>query len=67
MLVPGAGVEPARLIQPLDFKSNASTNSAIRAKVRSAGEGDRTPDYSLEGSYFTTKLLPLGYFLNNFF
>ena len=33
-LVPGAGVEPARLIQARDFKSLASTNSATRAWVR---------------------------------
>ena len=33
LLVPGAGVEPARLIQARDFKSLASTNSATRAWV----------------------------------
>ena len=32
-MVPGAGVEPARLIQARDFKSLASTNSATRARV----------------------------------
>ena len=32
-VVPGAGVEPARLLQALDFESSASTNSAIRAWV----------------------------------
>ncbi len=31
VLVPGAGVEPARLIQTQDFKSRASTNSATPA------------------------------------
>ena len=30
-LVPGAGIEPARLIQPRDFKSRASASSATRA------------------------------------
>ena len=30
--VPGAGLEPARLIQPTDFKSVVSTNSTTRAR-----------------------------------
>ena len=30
-MVPRAGVEPARYYLPLDFKSNASTNSATQA------------------------------------
>ena len=30
-MVPGAGVEPARIIHPRDFKSLASTNFATRA------------------------------------
>ncbi|GEM_PF-3060487 len=33
LLVPGAGIEPARPQWPLDFKSSASTNSAIWASV----------------------------------
>jgi hypothetical protein len=31
VLVPGAGIEPARLYEPRDFKSLASTISATRA------------------------------------
>ncbi len=31
--VPGAGLEPARLIQPTDFKSVMSTNSITRAII----------------------------------
>ena len=31
MMVPGAGIEPARCITPRDFKSLASTCSATRA------------------------------------
>ncbi len=30
-VVPGAGLEPARVISSLDFKSNASTDFATRA------------------------------------
>ncbi len=33
LLVPGAGLEPARGITPGDFKSPASTYSATRAKM----------------------------------
>ena len=36
ILVPGAGVEPARnLAIPRDFKSRVSTNSTIRAQLKS--------------------------------
>src|SRR3989344_534261 len=38
-MVPRAGLEPARLIRPRDFKSLASTNSATRA-VGSAVHSD---------------------------
>ena len=31
LLVPGAGIEPAQLQEPRDFKSLASTNSATQA------------------------------------
>ena len=31
ILVPGAGLEPARLLRTQDFESSASTNSATRA------------------------------------
>ena len=31
--VPGAGLEPARLIQPTDFKSVVSTNSTTQATI----------------------------------
>ena len=31
-VVPGAGLEPARIISPRDFKSRASTDFATRAK-----------------------------------
>jgi hypothetical protein len=30
-MVPGAGLEPARMLSPRDFKSLASTNFATRA------------------------------------
>lgn len=43
-LVPGAGLEPARVYHSLDFKSNASTNSA-------------TPADSLTYKYIIRKLL----------
>ena len=33
LLVPGAGIEPARYLVPRDFKSLASTYSATRARV----------------------------------
>ncbi len=33
LLVPGAGIEPARDLVPRDFKSLASTYSATRAKT----------------------------------
>ncbi len=33
--VPGAGLEPAQPQWPLDFKSSVSTNSTIRADVKS--------------------------------
>ena len=31
--VPGAGLEPARLLRTQDFESSASTNSATRASI----------------------------------
>ena len=31
-MVPGAGIEPARLFRPRDFKSLVSTNFTTRAK-----------------------------------
>ena len=37
-MVPGAGLEPARVISSLDFKSNASTDFATRARVVSRTE-----------------------------
>ena len=39
----GAGLEPARPLWPLDFKSNVSTNSTIRANYR-AKDGIWTRD-----------------------
>ena len=39
----GAGLEPARPLWPLDFKSNVSTNSTIRAGLR-AKDGIWTRD-----------------------
>ena len=45
IVVPGAGLEPARPKRPRDFKSLVSTNSTTRARVgqkRGAGDGIRT-------------------------
>ena len=39
--VPGAGLEPARLIQPTDFKSVMSTNSITRALLRRRPDSNR--------------------------
>ena len=40
ILVPGAGLEPARTLPgPRDFKSRVSTNSTIRARVKSIACG----------------------------
>ncbi len=34
LLVPGAGLQPARLIQPKDFKSFVSSSSTTRADFK---------------------------------
>ena len=47
MLVPGAGIEPAQSQCLQDFKSCASTSSAIRATKKRAGDGTRTRDPNL--------------------
>ena len=39
MLVPGAGIEPARPQWPLDFKSSVSTSSTTRANSFKKGIG----------------------------
>ena len=44
-MVPGAGVEPARMFSPRDFKSLVSTNFTTRAS--GAGNEDRTRDSNL--------------------
>ena len=42
ILVPGAGLEPARTLPgPRDFKSRVSTNSTIRAQIKSITSGAR--------------------------
>ena len=47
LLVPGAGIEPAQPQWLQDFKSSASTNSAIRATKKRARDGTRTRDPNL--------------------
>ena len=44
--VPGAGLEPARLIQPTDFKSVVSTNSTTQATIIKISKNElrRRPD-----------------------
>ena len=43
-MVPGAGLEPARMLSPRDFKSLASTNFATRAfYLRLESESNRRP------------------------
>ena len=44
-MVPGAGVEPARMFSPRDFKSLVSTNFTTWAS--GAGNEDRTRDSNL--------------------
>ena len=46
-LVPGAGLEPARLLRTQDFESSASTNSATRAFC---GTPVSSPGLSHEGN-----------------
>ena len=54
-VVPGAGLEPARFIQPRDFKSLASTNFATRALTivitkRKAGVGIEPASTALQAA-----------------
>jgi hypothetical protein len=55
--VPEAGIEPARLIQPTDFKSVMSTNSITRAKSNEASAGFEPAN----GGFANRSLRPLGY------
>ena len=55
--VPGAGLEPARLIQPTDFKSVMSTNSITRANSNEASAGFEPAN----GGFANRSLRPLGY------
>ncbi len=53
--VPGAGIEPAQLVKPGDFKSPASTISAIRARTPfRLSSYSRRPDVSTR-RIFSTK------------
>ena len=54
--VPGAGLEPARLIQPLDFKSNVSTNSTTRALIEASAGFEPA-----NSGFANRSLRPLGY------
>ena len=64
LVVPGAGIEPARYIIPRDFKSLASTYSAIRAYSREPLFGERKleapPRFELGMEVLQTSALPLG-------
>ena len=55
--VPEAGLEPARLIQPTDFKSVMSTNSITRANINEASAGFEPAN----GGFANRSLRPLGY------
>ena len=55
--VPEAGLEPARLIQPTDFKSVMSTNSITRAVLIEASAGFEPAN----GGFANRSLRPLGY------
>ena len=71
--MPRAGLEPARILGPRDFKSLASTNSAISAqpptllsRARGAGQkgmdnARRHPDLNRRMKVLQTFALPLGY------
>ena len=59
MLVPGAGLEPARDKVSRDFKSLASTNSAIPALLQEAA-----PGFEPRIRVLQTHALPLGYAAN---
>ena len=65
LVVPGAGIEPARYIIPRDFKSLASTCSAIRAYFReplffSEGKLEAPPGFEPGMEVLQTSALPLG-------
>ena len=60
--VPGAGLEPARLIQPMDFKSIMSTNSITRAIARR--RPDSLPALPLVGSRLGTGDSPAVHFFS---
>lgn len=51
----GSSIEP---VHP------AHTKKPVRAYFICAGWGNRTPDQSLENSYFTTKLIPQSFCMN---
>ncbi len=64
LVVPGAGIEPARYIIPRDFKSLASTYSAIRAYFREPLLGrenlEAPPGFEPGMEVLQTSALPLG-------
>ena len=64
LVVPGAGIEPARDIIPRDFKSLASTYSAIRAyfvnRCLTEGKLEAPPRFELGMEVLQTSALPLG-------
>ena len=64
-LVPGAGIEPARSQTSRDFKSLASTNSAIQAfapyiKIRREIKLEAPPGFEPGMEVLQTSALPLG-------
>ena len=66
--VPGAGLEPARLIQPTDFKSVVSTNSTTQAtKISFQKMLEASAGFEPANNGFANRSLkPLGYDANNY-
>ena len=59
-MVPRAGLEPARALSPKDFKSFASTTSAIPARYVNAAL-EAAPGIEPGVAVLQTTALPLGY------
>ncbi len=62
-MVPRAGLEPARVVHPRDFKSLASTNSATPATIYV----EAAPGFEPGVADLQSTALPLGYAATQFF